>query len=226
MKKYFTTLEVERYKLGTLMNVTLKINEKNEILFDKKWQQFDKDFFYKNFPNIKKLILKRTCHNKKTDIIDVPDIDFKMFSKLKNLETLGIIDDYQNDNLSWLNTGDKSTNIYLNFLEVLKLKKLKKLHVYEPYISTKDLMKLFNEKAGLQEKYIYKYNLENPQTTEYPMIYEDEFDEESYQEYNSLSKDNIGSEFEISTHEKDTYEITLIETVVGRFRENEFHNLN
>ena len=47
------------------MNVTLKINEKNEILFDKKWQQFDKNFFYKNFPNIKKLVLKRTCHNKK-----------------------------------------------------------------------------------------------------------------------------------------------------------------
>ena len=226
MKKYFTTLEVERYKLGTLMNVTLKINEKNEIFFDKKWQQFDKDFFYKNFPNIKKLILKRTCHNKKTDIIYVPDIDFKMFSKLKNLETLGIIDDYENDNLSWLNTGDKSTNIYLNFLEVLKLKKLKKLHVYEPYISTKDLMKLFNEKAGLQEKYIYKYNLENPQTDEYPMIYEEEFDEESYQEYLSLSKDNIESEFEISTHEKDIYDISLVEVVVGRFRENEFHNLN
>ena len=226
MTKYFTTLEVERYKLGTLMNVTLKINEKNEIFFDKKWQQFDKDFFYKNFPNIKKLILKRTCHNKKTDIIYVPDIDFKMFSKLKNLETLGIIDDYENDNLSWLNTGDKSTNIYLNFLEVLKLKKLKKLHVYEPYISTKDLMKLFNEKAGLQEKYIYKYNLENPQTDEYPMIYEEEFDEESYQEYLSLSKDNIESEFEISTHEKDIYDISLVEVVVGRFRENEFHNLN
>ena len=226
MTKYFTTLEVERYKLGTLMNVTLKINEKNEIFFDKKWQQFDKDFFYKNFPNIKKLILKRTCHNKKTDIIYVPDIDFKMFSKLKNLETLGIIDDYENDNLSWLNTGDKSTNIYLNFLEVLKLKKLKKLHVYEPYISTKDLMKLFNEKAGLQEKYIYKYNLENPQTDEYPMIYEEEFDEESYQEYLSLSKDNIESEFEISTHEKDIYDISLVEVVVGRLRENEFHNLN
>ena len=58
------------------------------------------------------------------------------------------------------------------------------------------------------------------------MIYEDEFDEDSYQEYLSLSKDNIESKFEISTRENDTYEITLIETVVGRFRENEFHNLN
>ena len=208
------------------MNKVFKINKNNKIFFEKKWQQFDKDFFYEKFPNIKKLILKRTCLNKKTEIIDVHTIDFKMFSKLKNLETLGIIDDYENENLSWLNTGDKFTHIYLNFLEVLKLKKLRKLHIYPPYVSTKDLMKLFNEKAGLQEKYIYKYNLENPQTTEYPMIYEDEFDEDSYQEYLSLSKDNIESKFEISVHEKDTYEITLIETVVGRFRENEFHNLN
>ena len=203
----------------------LEINEKNEVLFKNRWQQFNKDFFYKNFPNIKKLIVKRTCYNKKTGNIDFHTIDFKMFSKLKNLETLGIIDDQISENFTWLNTETKSTQIYLNFLEVLKLKKLRNLHIYVPYVSTKDLMKLFNEKAGLQEKYIYKYNLENPQTTEYPIIYEDEFDKKSYQDYLSLGKKNDESNLTISLSENDNGEISLVEVVVERLRENQFYNL-
>lgn len=203
----------------------LEINEKNEVFFKNRWQQFNKDFFYKNFPNIKKLIVKRTCYNKKTGNIDFHTIDFKMFSKLKNLETLGIIDDQISENFTWLNTETKSTQIYLNFLEVLKLKKLRNLHIYVPYVSTKDLMKLFNEKAGLQEKYIYKYNLENPQTTEYPMIYEDEFDKKSYQDYLSLGKKNDESNLTISLSENDNGEISLVEVVVERLRENQFYNL-
>lgn len=210
------------------MNVTLEINEKNEIFFDNKWQQFNKNFFYQNFPNVKKIILKRICLNKKTDIIDVNTIDIKMFSKLKNLETLGIIDDYQNDRLSWQNTGDVTTHIYLNFLEVLKLKKLKKLVINIDYVCTKDLMEIFEVRAGAQEKFIYKYNLNHPDTNaEFaPMIYEEEFDEDSYQKYLSLRENNKESNLEISLFENDTDEISLVEVVVGRFRWNEYNNLN
>ena len=82
----------------------------------------------------------------------------KIFSKLKNLEELGIIDDNENYKLDFLNSKSKSTKVYLNFLEILKLKKLKKLYIYTPYVSTKDLMKIFNKKAGVQEKFIFNYN--------------------------------------------------------------------
>ena len=152
-------------------------------------------------------------------MIVVPNIDFKMFSKLKNLEELGIID----DNEVLLNSKSQSTKVYLNFLEILKLKKLKKLYIYTPYVSTKDLMKIFNKKAGVQEKFIFNYNLTHPSyEAEYPpMIYEEEFDNESWKKYNDLQSKNVDSNFEIATYENKKSGISLVEVAVLRMREDE-----
>ena len=105
------------------MKKTLKVRNNKIEIKKNVWVDLDNNTIFKRFPKIKKLILKRECLNKITQMIVVPNIDFKMFSKLKNLEELGIID----DNEVLLNSKPQSTKVYLNFLEILKLKKLKKL---------------------------------------------------------------------------------------------------
>ena len=52
-------------------------------------------------------------------------------------------------------------------------------------------MKIFNKKAGVQEKFIFNYNLTHPSyEAEYPpMIYEEEFENKSWKKYlNSKNK--------------------------------------
>ena len=205
------------------MNKTFKVKNNKIEIKKNVWVDLDKNTIFKKFPKIKKLILKRECLNKITKMIVVPNIDFKIFSKLKNLEELGIIDDNENYKLDFLNSKSKSTKVYLNFLEILKLKKLKKLYIYRPYVSTKDLMKIFNKKAGLQEKFIFNYNLNHSSSdAEFPpMIYEEEFDEKSWKKYNDLRSKNVESNFEIALYEKQKSEISLLEVAVFRMREEE-----
>ena len=100
------------------MKKVFKVKD-NQIEIKKNvWVDLDKNIIFKKFPKIKKLILKRECLNKITKMIVVPNIDFKIFSKLKNLEELGIIDDNENYKLDFLNSKSKSTKVYLNFLEI------------------------------------------------------------------------------------------------------------
>ena len=201
------------------MKKTLKVRNNKIEIKKNVWVDLDNNTIFKRFPKIKKLILKRECLNKITQMIVVPNIDFKMFSKLKNLEELGIID----DNEVLLNSKPQSTKVYLNFLEILKLKKLKKLYIYTPYVSTKDLMKIFNKKAGVQEKFIFNYNLTHPsyEAEHPPMIYEEEFDKESWKKYNNLQSKNVESNFEIATYENKKSGISLVEVAVLRMREDE-----
>ena len=201
------------------MNKTFKVKNNKIEIKKNVWVDLDKNTIFKKFPKIKKPILKRECLNKITEMIVVPNIDFKIFSKLKNLEELGIID----DELVIIDDNSKSTKIYLNFLEILKLKKLKKLYIYTPYVSTKDLMKIFNKKAGVQEKFIFNYNLNHSSAeAEFPpMIYEEEFDEKSWKKYNDLRSKNVESNFEIALYEKQKSEISLLEVAVFRMREDQ-----
>ena len=199
----------------------------NQIEIENVWIKLEENTIIERFPKITKIILNRESQ---TDTPGSPDdlqtihfIDFKVFSKLKDLEELGIIEDSHSGgvfpDLEWSN--NESTKVYLNFLEILKLKNLKKLYIYKDFVSTKDLMKLFEARAGVQEKFIYQYNLnhqesdaENP-----PMIYEEEFDQNSWDEYNELASENVESNLEIMLNEKDRSECTLVEVVIFRMRE-------
>ena len=70
-------------------------------------------------------------------------------------------------------------------------------------------------------EFIYQYNLNHPESdAEYPpMIYEDEFDQNSWDEYNELASENVESNLEIMLNEKDRSECTLVEVVIFRMRE-------
>ena len=202
-----------------LMKKAFKVID-NQIEIKKNvWVNLEENTILERFPKITKIILNR--ESGVSDDTDVHDIDFKIFSKLKDLEELGIIDKGSNSNLNWLN--NKSTKVYLNFLEILKLKNLKKLYIDTDYVSTKDLMKLFEARAGVQEKFIYKYNLNHPASdAEYPpMIYEEEFDQDSWEKYNELESENVESNFQIANNENETSEISLVEVAVFRMREDE-----
>ena len=187
----------------------------NQIELKKgKWSLLDKNILFKNFPKIKKLILRRNCKHKIINKIMFHEIDFKIFSKLDNLETLGIIDNHA--------PFGRTEKVYKNFLEILKLKRLKTLYINTDFVSSKDLLKLFNKKAGLCEKFLFKYNLKNSEEiAEFPpIIYEDEMDEKSWRKYNSLKSKNIESNFEIKLYEKDKSETSLVEVAILRMRED------
>ena len=53
------------------------------------------------------------------------------------------------------------------------------------------------------------------------MIYEEEFDNESWKKYNDLQSKNVESNFEIATYENKKSGISLVEVAVLRMREDE-----
>lgn len=170
-----------------------------------KWIPLHKSFFLKNFPKVKELILKRNCWEASSKHYFFHEIDFQMFSKLKNLEILGII-----DNASPIT---RTKGVYRNFLEILKLKKLRTLIINLDFVSTNELLKLFNKKAGVCEKFLFKYNLKMCPSE---MIYEEEMDYKSWKKYESLMSINKESNFEIKLDEKDTGETSLVEQTIQR----------
>ena len=197
-----------------------QIEIKNDV-----WIDLENDTIYNKFPSIKRLKIIRIIEYP----IKIPDIDFKLFSKLSEIEELEISDrdpknfsvESADVSLIWFNriTSDREkTWVYLNFLEILKLKKLKKLLINTDYVSTKDLMAIFEERAGAQEKFIFEYNLNHPASDaeQPPMIYEEEFDQDSYDKYNELENENVESNLEIGT-----FDCALVEVVVDRMREEE-----
>tara|TARA_B100001123_G_scaffold13517_1_gene15543 strand:- start:405 stop:1049 length:645 start_codon:yes stop_codon:yes gene_type:complete len=197
-----------------------QIEIKNDV-----WIDLENDTIYNKFPSIKRLKIIRIIEYP----IKIPDIDFKLFSKLSEIEELEISDrdpknfsvESADVSLIWFNriTSDREkTWVYLNFLEILKLKKLKKLLINTDYVSTKDLMAIFEERAGAQEKFIFEYNLNHPASDaeQPPMIYEEEFDQDSYDKYNELENENVESNLEIGT-----IDCALVEVVVDRMREEE-----
>ena len=191
-----------------------QIEIKNDV-----WIVLENDAIYKRFPNIKKLKIVREFKSPEK----VPDIDFKLFSKLSEIEELEIVLDKGNLWSNRIPSDYEETRIYLNFLEILKLKKLKKLLINTDYVSTKDLMAIFEERAGAQEKFIFEYNLNHPASDaeQPPMIYEEEFDQDSYDKYNELESENVESNFQIANNENETSEISLVEVAVFRMREDE-----
>ena len=186
-----------------------QIEIKNDV-----WIVLENDAIYKRFPNIKKLKIVREFKSPEK----VPDIDFKLFSKLSEIEELEIVLDKGNLWSNRIPSDYEETRIYLNFLEILKLKKLKKLLINTDYVSTKDLMAIFEERAGAQEKFIFEYNLNHPASDaeQPPMIYEEEFDQDSYDKYNELESENVESNLDIGT-----IDCALVEVVVDRMREDE-----
>jgi len=186
-----------------------QIEIKNDV-----WIVLENDAIYKRFPNIKKLKIVREFKSPEK----VPDIDFKLFSKLSEIEELEIVLDKGNLWSNRIPSDYEETRIYLNFLEILKLKKLKKLLINTDYVSTKDLMAIFEERAGAQEKFIFEYNLNHPASDaeQPPMIYEEEFDQDSYDKYNELESENVESNLDIGT-----IDCALVEVVVDRMREEE-----
>ena len=208
------------------MKKVFKVRD-DQIEIENVWIKLEENTIIERFPKITKIIFNRESQTdtpgSPDDILTIHNIDFKVFSKLKDLEELGIIEDFHSGgvfpDLEWSN--NESTKVYLNFLEILKLKNLKKLYIYKDFVSTKDLMKLFELRAGAQEKFIYQYNLNHPESdAEYPpMIYEDEFDQNSWDEYNELASENVESNLEIMLNEKDRSECTLVEVVIFRMRE-------
>ena len=208
------------------MKKVFKVRD-DQIEIENVWIKLEENTIIERFPKITKIIFNRESQTdtpgSPDDILTIHNIDFKVFSKLKDLEELGIIEDFHSGgvfpDLEWSN--NESTKVYLNFLEILKLKNLKKLYINTDFVSTKDLMKLFELRAGAQEKFIYQYNLNHPESdAEYPpMIYEDEFDQNSWDEYNELASENVESNLEIMLNEKDRSECTLVEVVIFRMRE-------
>jgi hypothetical protein len=208
------------------MKKVFKVRD-DQIEIENVWIKLEENTIIERFPKITKIIFNRESQTdtpgSPDDILTIHNIDFKVFSKLKDLEELGIIEDFHSGgvfpDLEWSN--NESTKVYLNFLEILKLKNLKKLYINTDFVSTKDLLKLFELRAGAQEKFIYQYNLNHPESdAEYPpMIYEDEFDQNSWDEYNELASENVESNLEIMLNEKDRSECTLVEVVIFRMRE-------
>ena len=132
---------------------------------------------------------------------------------MSEIEELEIVLDKGNLWSNRIPSDYEETRIYLNFLEILKLKKLKKLLINTDYVSTKDLMAIFEERAGAQEKFIFEYNLNHPASDaeQPPMIYEEEFDQDSYDKYNELESENVESNLDIGT-----IDCALVEVVVDR----------
>ena len=60
------------------MKKTLKVRNNKIEIKKNVWVDLDNNTIFKRFPKIKKLILKRECLNKITQMIVVPNIDFKM----------------------------------------------------------------------------------------------------------------------------------------------------
>jgi hypothetical protein len=216
---------ISALKRNKIMEKVLKVKNNQIEIENNVWIDLENDTIYNKFPNIKKLKIIRVIEYP----IKIPDIDFKLFSKLSEIEELEIDDrDPKNYSLAsvdlsliWFNriTSDREkTWVYLNFLEILKLKKLRKLLIDTDYVSTNDLMAIFEARAGAQEKFIFEYNLNHPASDaeQPPMIYEEEFDQDSYDKYNELESENVESHLEIGT-----IDCALVEVVVDRMREEE-----
>ena len=109
----------------------------------------------KRFNKLKELNL--SLHDdKKTKRV----LDLKLFNKLRNLEEFQI--------------GAYSYHVikYKNILEILKLKKLKKISIDTELNFTKaEVAKIFNSRAGDKEKFMLNYNIKNKNDT-----YQDEYE--------------------------------------------------